>query len=176
MEHHALPQPRGRAGELGIGSEPARMARALPRARLPQRPRRSARPAMRSPTHSRCTAASRCRRSWRSRPTHGTSCRRSQEWRHRRLRLPRDRVGPGRARGRGGANRLITWLFGRRMRAAAARRMRRAERHGGRSSRILAAAMSVGDQPAAVGRDRARGASRRPRSGRSCGSGASRSG
>ena len=39
------------------------------------------------------------------------------------------------------------------MRPPADRRMRRSERHGGRSSRILAAAMSVGDQPAAAGRD-----------------------
>src|SRR5476649_2332334 len=31
--------------------------------------------------------------------------------------------------------------------------MRRSERHGGRSSRILAAAMSVGDQPAPAGRE-----------------------
>ena len=39
------------------------------------------------------------------------------------------------------------------MRPPAVRRMRRTERHGGRSSRILASGMSVGDQPAAVGRD-----------------------
>jgi transcriptional regulator with XRE-family HTH domain len=42
------------------------------------------------------------------------------------------------------------------MRPAAVRRMRRTERQAGRSSRILAAGMSVGDQPAAVGRDLAR--------------------
>ena len=39
------------------------------------------------------------------------------------------------------------------MRPPAGRRMRRPERHGARSSRILAAGMSVGDQPAAVEHD-----------------------
>jgi len=48
------------------------------------------------------------------------------------------------------------------MRPPAVRRMRRTERHGGRSSRILAAGMSVGDQPAAVGRDLARADSPAP--------------
>ena len=48
------------------------------------------------------------------------------------------------------------------MRPPADRRMRRSERHDGSCSRILAAGMSVGDQPATVGRDLARAESSAP--------------